>query len=159
MKTNPVIKLLLCITLPLAIGGLSGYITRNEISGQWFYSLAKPSFNPPEYIFGPVWTLLYLLMGISLFLVLQTPNTTFRNRALIFFGLQLLFNFLWSILFFSCHLLFISVLDIVFTWIFIVCMMEAFRKIKPSTAYLQIPYLLWVTFATFLNITIWCLNK
>lgn len=160
MKSNPIIKLLLCIALPLAVGTLSAYITSHEISGEWFASLAKPSFNPPDKVFGPVWTALYILMGISLFLILnKTPNTPLRKRGIIFFGLQLLLNFFWSILFFSCHLLLFSVIDIIIMWCFILAMIEAFRKIKPIAAYLQIPYLLWVTFATLLNISILTLNK
>ena len=158
-KINKIPKLIFGLVLPLAIGGLSGYLVRNEMDGGWFTTLAKPSFNPPGYLFGPVWTALYLLMGISMFIIWNTPKTELRQKALMVFGIQLFFNFWWSILFFSFHTIFLSVIDILVMWFLIVYMISLFKKIKPVAAYLQIPYLLWVTFATVLNISIWYLNK
>ena len=161
MKLNiqTILKLIFSLALPLAIGGISGYLVRNEMNGEWFSTLAKPSFNPPSYLFGPVWTALYILMGVSMFLIWNTPKTELRQKALAIFGIQLFFNFWWSILFFSFHTVFLSLIDILIMWFLIIYMISLFKKIKPVAAYLQIPYLLWVSFATVLNISIWYLNK
>lgn len=158
-KTNKIAKLIFSLVLPIAIGGFSGYLVRNEMNTLWFTTLAKPSFNPPSYLFGPVWALLYILMGISLFLIWNTPKTQQRQKALTVFGIQLFFNFWWSIIFFSIHTILVSVVDILLMWFLIIYMITLFKKIKPVAAYLQIPYLFWVTFATILNISIWYLNK
>ena len=159
MKKQTFLKLLISITTPIIIGGMSGFFTMNEVNGLWFTTLVKPSFNPPNYLFGPVWTLLYTLMGISLFMVWNTPKSNLRNRAITIFCLQLFLNFWWSILFFKFHLLLISVIDIIVLWALISYMIISFSKVKPVAAYIQIPYLLWVSFATVLNISIWYLNK
>jgi len=161
MKFNgqTIIKLIFSLALPLAIGGASGYLVRNESNGEWFNTLVKPSFNPPSYLFGPVWTVLYILMGVSMFLIWNTPKTELRQKALAVFGVQLFFNFWWSILFFSFHRTLLSVVDILLMWFLIIYMITLFKKIKPVAAYLQIPYLFWVTFATLLNISIWYLNR
>ncbi|WP_231385497.1 TspO/MBR family protein [Flavobacterium sp. CG_9.10] len=158
-NTNKVAKLIFSLVLPLASGGISAYLVRNEMNGGWFTTLAKPSFNPPGYLFGPVWTSLYILMGVSMFLIWNTPKTELRQKALTVFGIQLFFNFWWSILFFSFHTILISVVDILLMWFLIIYMITLFKKIKPAAAYLQIPYLFWVTFATVLNISIWYLNR
>ena len=159
LNDNKIPKLIFSLVLPLLVGGVSGYLVRNQMNGDWFNSLAKPSFNPPSYLFGPVWTTLYILMGVSVFLIWKTPKTELRQKALIIFGVQLFFNFWWSILFFSFHTILLSVIDILLMWFLIIYMIILFKKIKSVAAYLQIPYLLWVTFATVLNISIWYLNK
>jgi len=159
LNDNKIPKLIFSLVLPLLVGGVSGYLVRNQTNGDWFNSLAKPSFNPPSYLFGPVWTTLYILMGVSVFLIWKTPKTELRQKALIIFGVQLFFNFWWSILFFSFHTILLSVIDILLMWFLIIYMIILFKKIKSVAAYLQIPYLLWVTFATVLNISIWYLNK
>ena len=151
-------KLLVSLILPIGLGSIAGIFTSKEISG-WYTSLIKPSFNPPSYLFGPVWTALYILMGVSMFLIWNTPKTELRQKALALFGIQLFFNFWWSILFFSFHTIFLSVINILIIWVLIIYMISLFKKIKPIAAYLQIPYLLWVSFATVLNISIWYLNR
>ncbi len=158
MNKTKFLKLLVSLILPVGLGLLAGLFTAKAIP-EWFDTLAKPPFNPPSYLFGPVWTALYILMGISMFLVWNTPKTELRQKALTVFGVQLFFNFWWSILFFSFHTIFLSVIDILVMWFLIIYMILLFKKIKPMAAYLQIPYLLWVTFATVLNISIWYLNK
>ncbi len=150
--------LLICIAIPLVIGSISGFATAREVGG-WFRLLQKPTFNPPSYLFAPVWTTLYALMGISLYLIWSSPKNAARSKALQIFSLQLFLNFSWSILFFSFHLLFVAVLDILLLWLSIFYMIVLFKKIKPLAAYLNVPYLLWVSFATVLNIAIWWLNK
>lgn len=158
MKIKIIIPFIICLIIPLIIGGISGFITSNEIS-TWFTTLKKPTFNPPNYLFGPVWTLLYILMGISLYMIWKSPKSKERKKALKVFSLQLFFNFWWSILFFSFHLLFVAVIDILLLWIYIVYMIKLFKEVKPLAAFINIPYLLWVSFATVLNISIWWLNK
>jgi len=158
MDKTKFFKLIVSLILPIGLGSLAGIFTAKAIP-EWFDTLAKPSFNPPSYLFGPVWTALYILMGISMFLIWNTPKTELRQKALVVFGVQLFFNFWWSILFFSFHAIFLAVIDILVMWLLIIYMITLFKKIKPIAAYLQIPYLLWVTFATILNSSIWYLNK
>jgi benzodiazapine receptor len=158
MRNNKVLTFIICLAIPLAVGAISGFATTSEIDS-WFSTLQKPSFNPPNTIFGPVWTSLYTLMGISLYMIWMSPAGDLRKKALRIFGWQLFFNFWWSIIFFSFHLLFIAIIDILLMWVLIVYMIYLFRKIKPWAGYLNIPYILWVSFATILNISIWWLNK
>ena len=158
MDKAKLLKLLGSLILPIGLGSIAGIITAKEISA-WYVALNKPSFNPPGYLFGPVWSALYILMGVSMFLIWNTPKTTLRQKALTVFGVQLFFNFWWSILFFSFHTILLSLVDILLLWFLIIYMITLFKKIKPVAAYLQIPYLLWVTFATVLNICIWYLNR
>jgi len=153
---NKVIKLIACILLPLIIGGISGFLTVSEISG-WYTALNKPSFNPPNYLFGPVWTVLYLLMGVSLFLVLEAKINSKRN-ALVFFFVQLTLNFFWSIIFFKEHQVALALADIAALWFCILMTIVTFYKISRVAGLLQIPYLLWVSFATLLNASIFYLN-
>lgn len=149
--------LMICLLLPLAIGGISGYATASGIT-DWYVNLNKPSFNPPNYLFGPVWTFLYLLMGVSLFIVWRSPAGPDRTQALRIFVIQLTLNFLWSFLFFRFNLPGLALLEIIMIWISILTMILLFGRISKPAAYLQIPYLLWVSFATVLNGAIWYLN-
>jgi benzodiazapine receptor len=151
------IAFIICLLIPLAVGGISGYITASEID-TWFSSLRKPSFNPPNSVFGPVWTVLYILMGISSFLIWKSPKTGLRKKALTIYGIQLFLNFWWSILFFSFHLLLIPAIEILALWSCIIYMIVTFKKINAPAAYLTIPYLIWVSFASLLSISIWLLN-
>ncbi len=159
LNSQTILKLIFSLSLPLVVGGGSGFLVNNQTNGVWFSTLAKPSFNPPAYLFAPVWTTLYILMGVSVFLIWNTTKTALRQRALTVFGVQLFFNFWWSILFFSFHTILVSVIDILLMWFLIIYMITLFKKIKPVAAYLQMPYLLWVTFATVLNMSIWYLNS
>ncbi len=145
-----------CILLTLSVGGVSGYFTVAEIAG-WYSTLHKPSFNPPNYVFGPVWTCLYLLMGISFYLVL-TSHAAPRRQALVFFWVQLIFNFFWSLIFFNMHQVGLALVDIVLMWLAILGMIITFYKINKVAALMQLPYLAWVSFATCLNAAIWMLN-
>jgi len=158
MNLTNFFKLVVSLALPLGLGSIARILTTKEIAG-WYALLNKPSFNPPSYLFGPVWTALYVLMGVSMFLIWNTPKTGLRQKALAIFGIQLFFNFWWSISFFFFHAVFLSVIDILIMWFLIIYMILLFKKIKPVAAYLQIPYLIWVTFATVLNISILYLNR
>ena len=148
----------LCITLTMAVGAVSGIATAGGID-DWFYALNKPFFNPPSAVFGPVWTLLYLLMGISLYLILSPTSSPLRTKAIIIFGVQLALNFVWSFLFFKYRLLGFAFIEIVLIWVSIVFMINSFYSVNKKAAYLQIPYLVWVSFATLLNGSIWFLNR
>ena len=150
--------LVLCVLSVLGIGFLSGFATMESVNG-WYITLEKPFFNPPNYLFRPVWTILYFLMGISIYLILKSPASKEKNKAILFFCLQLLLNFCWSFIFFYFKLLGIALLEIIVLWIFILLMIIQFKKVKPVSYYLQIPYLIWVTFALVLNASIFYLNR
>ena len=125
----------------------------------WYQTLNKPSFSPPNNLFGPVWTLLYLFMGISAYLIWKkgVKNKTVKT-ALTYFLIQLGLNFLWSLLFFGLHSPLLAMVDIAALWIFIFITITQFAKIDKTASYLLIPYLLWVSFAAILNLSIVTLN-
>ena len=150
-------KLIICIIIPLAVGAISGYATVSSIS-TWYAALNKPSFNPPNYIFGPVWTTLYLLMGISLYMVVRTTSNKDRRRATALFAVQLTLNFIWSFLFFTFHQTGLALINIGMLWLSIAGMIWAFYQVNKTAALLQIPYIMWVSFASVLNAAIWVLN-
>jgi benzodiazapine receptor len=158
MKSNQIIKLIASLLLPLGIGGIAGMFTSEAIPG-WYASLIQPSFNPPNWVFGPVWTTLYIILGISLFLIWKLPASKQRNQAILIFLVQLLLNFCWSFFFFYFKMIGLALIDIVALWIIIVVMLVQFYKMKPVAAYINIPYLLWVTFATALNLAYFFLNR
>jgi benzodiazapine receptor len=158
MNVSKFLTPLICILLPLIIGSLSGLANVGSIN-TWYAQLNKPSFNPPGYLFGPVWTILYLLMGVSLYLVWKAPDGRMRDYALIIFGIQMVLNFAWSFIFFYFYQPGWALVDIIVLWIFIVIMILVFYRISRVSALIQIPYLLWVSFATVLNAAIWLLNK
>ena len=147
------------ILLCLIIGGLGGLITSPAI-GSWYSTLVKPSFSPPNWLFAPVWTLLYILMGIALFLVLDNNIIKFDNKkaALRAFSAQLILNFLWTFFFFGLQLTWLAFTEIVILWIMILCTMIKFWPISRAAAYLLVPYILWVTFASALNFAVAWLN-
>lgn len=151
------IAFIACVAIPLAVGSITGMITAEDTQN-WYSTLNKPSFNPPNSIFAPIWTTLYILMGISLFMIWKSPDSWERRRSMLVFFVQLFFNFWWSILFFSFHLVFFAIIDITILWLLILYMMASFKQVRPAAAYLNIPYLLWVSFAAILNISIWSLN-
>ncbi|MBL7911593.1 MAG: tryptophan-rich sensory protein [Bacteroidia bacterium] len=154
---NKAVKLILCIALTLSVGAIGGIATASGVNN-WYLTLNKPVFNPPNYLFGPVWTLLYILMGISFYLILQAPNPVLRKRAILIFCTQLVLNFCWSFLFFKFQLLGLAFIEIIFIWFSIILMIITFYKINKTASLIQIPYLLWVTFASILNGSIWVLN-
>jgi benzodiazapine receptor len=150
--------IILFILFSEAAGIIGSVFTFSSIP-TWYATLNKPSFSPPNWIFGPVWTILYALMGISAFLVWEKG---IKNKevasALKFFVIQLILNSSWSILFFGLHNPALAYLDIIVLWIFIALTAVNFYKIKKAAGYLLIPYLIWVTFASFLNLSITLLN-
>jgi len=157
MNRTQVTKLLVSIILPLSLGAIAGMFTSQSVP-EWYATLNRPSFNPPNWIFGPVWTILYILMGISLFLIWKQNVSKERNRAILVFLIQLLLNFGWSFIFFYFNKIGLALVEIILLWINIVIMLVLFYRIKPMAAYINIPYLLWVTFATLLNVSFYFLN-
>ncbi len=156
---NSFIKLFISIFICMAVGGISGYLTASEIPG-WYMSLNKPGFNPPNWIFAPVWTTLYILMGISFWLIWKSSaEEAVKNRAMLFFIIQLVLNFFWSIIFFSFHQLGFAMAEIVLLWIFILFSIISFYPISKAASYLLIPYICWVSFASILNFAVWRLNN
>jgi benzodiazapine receptor len=152
-----VVKFIICLLIPLAVGAISGFATASSID-TWYAFIQKPSFNPPNYLFGPVWTSLYILMGISLYLIVRAQPNADSRKAIMIFSVQLFLNFCWSFLFFMFHAPGIALVEIVFLLISIIAMISIFYKVNKTAALLQIPYLLWVSFASALNGAIWYLN-
>lgn len=145
------------LLIPLAVGGISGFFTVSAIPG-WYRTIQKPSWNPPNWVFGPVWTSLYILMGIAMFLIWTRPKSPLRQRALYLNAAQLVLNFFWSLIFFNLHAIGGALLEIGVLWVLIVSTMFAYNKVYKPAAWLLLPYIVWVTFATMLNGAIWWLN-
>jgi tryptophan-rich sensory protein len=153
------VKLVVAISIPLLVGGLSSIATAKGVN-DWYPTLTKPSFNPPAWVFGPVWTLLYILMGIAAFLVWQKgPERDLVRGGLILFALQLTLNGLWSVFFFGMRLPALAFADIILLWIFIALTAYVFWRSVPVAGLLLLPYLAWVNFAAVLNGSIWVLNR
>jgi benzodiazapine receptor len=141
------------------LAGIIGSLFTTPSIPSWYAGINKPSFNPPNWVFAPVWTTLFLLMGISLYLVLRTGfNDKNVKIALAVFIFQLVLNSLWSFLFFGLHSPFLAFIEIIFLWIAILASIILFFRISWVAGILLIPYILWVSFASVLNFTIWRLN-
>ncbi len=158
------LRLGISIAFPLIAGVIGSIFTSQSVS-TWFQTIEKPSFSPPNWLFGPVWTTLYVLMGISLFLIWRA-TTTFpdysRSRkiaAFTAFGTQLILNVSWSFLFFGLRSPQFAFVEIIILLIYIVVTIVIFSKISKLAAILMLPYAGWVTFASFLNLQIWLLNS
>jgi len=160
IKTNlkKTLTLLIFIIVSQMAGILGSLSTVSSIK-TWYVQLNKPSFTPPNWLFAPIWTLLYLLMGISAFLVwnkgIKRKNV---KIALTLFFLQLIFNTFWSIIFFGLHLIFLAFIEIILLLITIILMIIGFYRVSKVASYLQIPYFLWVSFAAVLNFSFIILN-
>lgn len=157
MKLNKRL-LFICIAIPLMIGTLAALLTRNSM--EVFALVEKPPFAPPAWLFPIAWTILYTLMGISSYLVL-TSDAEFEEivSAMRLYVYQLVVNFLWPTFFFNFRWYFFSFLWLVLLWILVFLMIRKFYTIRKSAAWLNIPYMLWLTFAGYLNLGIWWLNR
>lgn len=155
-----IIRIVLVVMTCLVIGYLSGKVTRESIL-TWYPTLVKPVFNPPNWIFGPVWTLLYAMMGVAGGLIWNHIESDRENvkKAFLFFVIQLGLNALWSYLFFGLHNPLIALIEIILLWLMIFETYTQFKRIDKVAGLLFIPYLLWVSFATVLNASIWWLNS
>lgn len=156
---RPITRFVIPIGVCLLVGYLSGFATQSSIS-TWYPTLVKPSFNPPNWIFAPVWTVLYLLMGISLGLILNQPTDAKAKRQAIFFFVgQLLLNALWSVLFFGLQMPLLALIEILILWFFIFKTIKIFASMHAWASKLLWPYLAWVSFAMILNAALWWLNR
>lgn len=156
MRIGSFLALAFFILISLAAGFIGSAFTMSQVD-TWYLTLQKPSWNPPSWVFGPVWTTLYVLMGASAFLVSRSKKLG-KSLALWFFLAHLVVNTLWSIVFFALHELLLSVLVIVLLLALILVLMRLFWRHSKTATWLLVPYLLWVTFATVLNTTILVLN-
>jgi tryptophan-rich sensory protein len=158
MKTKNFISVLVCIIICELAGMIGSIFTTPAING-WYAGLVRPFLNPPNWIFAPVWTLLFALMGVALFLVWKKGIKSKEVKmAVKVFGLQLILNVLWSIIFFGLHNPAWAFGEIVILWLAILWTIVTFYKISKPASYLLIPYILWVSFASYLNLSLWLLN-
>lgn len=154
-----VASLLLAIAVPLVAGAVGGFATSSSLM-DWYPTLAKPTWNPPNWVFGPVWTVLYILMGIAAWRVWRVGWTRPEVRvALSLFGIQLVFNLMWSVIFFGLRLPGWALIEIALAWLLILGTLITFYRLDRGAGLILIPYQLWVTFATALNAAIWWLNR
>ena len=150
--------LFISIAVCLGIGGLGAALTTPEIDG-WYRTIAKPSWNPPDAVFGPVWTTLYLMMAIAAWLVWRQAGFKTSKIALILFSSQLVLNLAWSLIFFRMHAMGFAFFELVALWVLIAFTMIAFLQHSRLAGVLMGPYLAWVSFAGVLNFAIWQLNR
>ena len=141
------------ITIPAIVifGSLIGYLSNSGFSNAWYAPLQKPSFQPPGWMFGVVWTLLYTLLGLTLAIVLPAPRSKLRRDALWLFGGQLALNFAWSPVFFGMHMIDVALVIIVGMLVMALSAARYVRRIRPIAGWLMLPYLLWLCLATVLN--------
>lgn len=158
MKKKTFFRLIASIMLCQFAGIIGSVFTMPAIGG-WYSTIQKPFFTPPNWVFAPVWTTLFLLMGISLFLVWEKGLVEKKSQVAVgVFGFQLVLNVLWSVLFFGLQNPFLAFIEIVFLWLSILATIILFYRISKKAGILLIPYLLWVCLATFLNYSVWILN-
>lgn len=151
------ISLLFWVALCFAVAGVSAQWAASEIPG-WYQRLTRPSFAPPDWVFAPVWTLLYALMAIAAWMVGEAVPSPLRTWALVLFLVQLGLNFAWSWLFFHHHAIGASLVEIGFLWASIAATTFLFARVVPLTVWMLAPYLAWVSFAAILNAAYWRLN-
>lgn len=151
-------KLFISVLIPLLVGSTAGFFTSSGVNG-WYAAANKPWFNPPNWLFAPVWTTLYIMMGIALFLVWKSnADKTLKQTALILFAVQLTLNFFWSFIFFKTQQLGWAFTEIIALWVMILLTIFWFGKISSTAAWLLVPYISWVSFASVLNYALWKLN-
>jgi tryptophan-rich sensory protein len=155
--TRQLIALAISVVICLGAAGIGSLLTIPSIP-TWYSTLQKPNWNPPNWIFGPVWTVLYLMMAVAAWLIWRQPGSLDVRLPLTLFAIQLALNVAWSGIFFRLHLVGAAFLEVTILWIFILATTIAFGFVSRTASYLMVPYLLWVTFASTLNGTIWRLN-
>lgn len=154
------LKIIYCVAICLAVGYLSSNVTQSSIK-TWYPTIEKPIFNPPNWVFAPVWTMLFILMGIAAGMVWNKleSNKELVKKGLLFFTVQLLLNALWSYLFFGLNNILLALIEIILLWLIIYETYYIFKQVDKKAGYLLIPYLAWVGFATILTGTIYWLNR
>ncbi len=158
-KTKSIaLTFIIAIAVPLATGGLSALLTKDNMN--IYGEISTPPLSPPSFLFPVVWTLLYILMGVSsAFIWLQRKDEKEKaDNALLIYAASLVFNFIWSLIFFNFRLYLFSFIWLVCLLVLIILTIVSYRRLCPVAAYLQIPYALWVAFAGYLNFGIWLLN-
>jgi tryptophan-rich sensory protein len=156
-RKRDAIGLLAFLAACLLVSAIGGMVTATSVQG-WYTTLSKPAFNPPDWVFAPVWTALYVLMAVAAWRVWRTGHSVARRRALVTFGVQLALNLSWSILFFGFQEVGLALADILVLWSAIAFNALLFWRIERLAGWLLLPYLLWVAFAAALNFSIWLLN-
>ena len=154
---HKIIKLILSLAIPQLIGLLGSIFTIQSVNN-WYTTLAKPVFQPPSWLFGPVWTILFILIGLSLYFYWQEKSKVNKSIGYIIFAIQMFFNLLWSVLFFDLRNPLFALIEIFILWILILINILLFYNVSKKSAYLLIPYLFWVSFASILNLAIFILN-
>lgn len=150
-------SLIISLIISLGVGGLSSILTKN--SSEIYNSLNRPPLSPPSWLFPIVWIILYILMGISSYIIYESSvDTKTKNKALTIYLLQLAVNFVWPILFFNLEMFLFSFVWLIFLIVLVLYMTVSFYNIKPLAAYLQIPYIIWLFFAAYLNLMVYILN-
>jgi benzodiazapine receptor len=155
-KISKLKPLLLSILISIGVGTLSAFFTMNSMD--IYTDLAKPALSPPGFVFPIVWTILYILMGISAYLI-YSSNSPDKNKALLIYAAQLIVNAMWSIIFFSLQRYLLAFIWLLLLLFLIILMIVSFSKINKTAAYLQIPYLIWVIFAGYLNLSVYLMNR
>ena len=156
---SKIAKLLCSVSTCLFIGFLGSYATRDSVT-TWYASLSRPSFTPPDWTFGVVWPILYVMMGISAFLIWNKGLDKREVKlALVIFGLQLILNGLWTLVFFGLHLIGLALVEIIIMWAAILLTIFVFWRVSKTAALLLLPYILWVSFAIILNSGLFLLNR
>lgn len=163
MKKLNVVELIIAILIPLLVGGLSAFLTKDAMV--MFDAIKKPPLSPPGIVFPIVWSILYVLMGIARYSLynldeqkLSEEQIKFRNYTLVIYDIQLFFNFFWSIIFFKFSMYKVAFLWLIILWVLVFIFIKNALKLNKISAYLMIPYLLWITFAGYLNVAIAILN-
>lgn len=152
-------KLVISIGIPVAVGAIAGLFTNTEIN-TWYQDIDKPTWQPPGWVFGPVWTLLYVLMGVAFYLVWKSNAPAKAKRmAITLWVIQLVFNFFWSFIFFRQHQIDWALAEILVLWFFILLTIIYFSRISKLAAWLMVPYISWVSFASLLTYAIYQLNS
>ena len=151
------IKLPVSLLIPLAAGFAGSFFTRASVD-TWYREITKPAFNPPDWLFAPVWTILYILMGISFFIIWSRENSRDRKSAVSVFIFQIFLNFLWTVLFFGLRNPLAGLIEIILLQGLLAVNILKFRKISTAAAWLLLPYFLWTAFAAVLNFSIVILN-
>lgn len=157
MAKSNFIKLFAALFFTVGLGSIGGLFTAPEIT-TWYAGLNKPAFNPPNYLFAPVWTTLYILMGISFYLIWKKHPSPVKTAGVLFFLLQFILNVCWSFIFFKQHLVGFAFIEMMVMWLFILFTINEFRKLSKPAAWLLVPYIGWGSFAAVLNFFIWKLN-
>lgn len=150
-------SLLLWLAVCYGVSAVGALVTAHAVA-TWYQGLAKPGLNPPDWVFGPVWTALYGVMAVAAWLVWTAPDSGVRRRGIVWFCAQLAVNLLWSFAFFGARMLALGLVDIVAMWLLIATTMLVFFRVRRAAGWLMVPYLAWVTLAGYLNWAIWVLN-